>query len=190
MNNDNKTLSKFLSLILRHKPETIGLTLDPEGWADVNQLLALLNENGYPLTLEKLSHIVATNDKKRFAFSSDHTRIRASQGHSLDLDLGYPEIQPPPILYHGTADRFLDSILKTGLEKRARHHVHLTESIAIALEVGKRYGKPVLVAIDAATMYKGGHKFFRSENNVWLTNHVPPMYCKFPSMKFQSDFEN
>jgi len=169
-----KKLSKFLSLILRHKPEHIGLELDDHGWALIDDLL---DKAGNPeLTRELLYEIVTTNDKQRFIISEDGSRIRANQGHSIKVDLGLQELKPPNILYHGTADRFVDSIFEKGLIKKQRHHVHLSEQIKTAEAVGKRYGKLVLLKIDAEKMYSKGFKFYKSENEVWLVDTVPSEY--------------
>ena len=170
---ENTTISKFLSLVLRHNPETIGIRLDEQGWTDVDILLQQLNKHGHAVNAEVLNHVVKTNSKNRFAFNSDHTKIRANQGHSVEVELGLQPKQPPAILYHGTAERFLDSIMQSGLQKQERHHVHLSETKEIAISVGQRYGKPVLLCINAEEMHKGGFRFFVTENNVWLTDHVP-----------------
>ena len=176
--NNAKSISKFLSFVLRHEPQSIGLKLDEAGWVRVDELLAKANARGKRLDRALLQHVVATNDKQRFALSEDGTRIRANQGHSIDVVLGLPAVAPPDLLYHGTATRFLDSILATGLDKRNRHHVHLTESLATAAAVGRRYGKLVLLAIDAQRMAKEGHVFHRSDNGVWLTHAVPSQYLR------------
>lgn len=168
--------SKFLSLVLRHKPSTIGLELDPAGWAGVDELLVKATAAGHTLSRTLLEELVASSDKKRFAFSEDGLRIRANQGHSVDVELGLQPVVPPAKLYHGTASRFLDAILAEGLSKRQRHHVHLSESRETAVAVGRRYGQPVLLVIDAHRMAADGFTFFRSENNVWLTDHVPSVY--------------
>lgn len=173
---ENKRISKFLSLVLRHKPETIHIELDAQGWTDVDVLIERMREHQFDITREILTHIVSTNDKSRFAFSDDHTRIRASQGHSVDIDLGYEPQQPPPVLYHGTSENALHSILRTGLEKRSRHHVHLSTEIKTAIAVGQRYGKPVVLQVAAGDMFKDGYQFYRTENNVWLTDQVPVKY--------------
>lgn len=173
--------SKFLSLILRHEPERVGLKLDDAGWIGVDELLRAVNQHGVALTLDVLKHIVATSDKKRFAFSDDGQRIRASQGHSVEVDLQYMPQPPPERLYHGTATRFLDSIRATGLSRRERHAVHLHLDTAIALEVGGRHGKPVLLTIRAGDMHRAGHEFCVSANGIWLVNHVPPQFIEFPS---------
>ena len=174
----NTKISKFLSLVLRHKPETIQIQLDKNGWVSVSELIKKLNKNGKEINFEILKHIVATNSKKRFAFNEDKTKIRASQGHSLQIDLNYEPIKPPNVLYHGTSERFLDSILKSGIEKRNRQHVHLSSDIETAFKVGQRHGKPVILEIETEKMNKDGHKFYLSENNVWLTEYVPVEYIK------------
>jgi len=165
--------SKFISLVLRHQPDSAGISLDPAGWTPVEDLLAGCARAGRPLTREELDHIVTTNAKKRFEFSPDGTRIRASQGHSVEVELAYEPQVPPPQLYHGTATRFLDSIREKGLLKMQRHHVHLSAETKVTMEVGARHGKPVLLTIDAAAMHRQGHVFYRSTNGVWLVEHVP-----------------
>ncbi len=175
-----KNISKFLSLVLRHRPEVIGIKLNEQGWVGVDELLEKLKAKGKNISLEQLEEVVKNNNKKRFAFNEDKTLIRANQGHSISLDLGYEAVEPPRSLYHGTATRFLDSIQKTGLEKRNRHHVHLSEELDTATNVGGRHGKVVVLIIDAEQMHKDGFKFFVSENGVWLTDHVPTQYILFP----------
>ncbi len=171
--------SKFLSLVLRHEPEKIGLELDPAGWVSVETLLANLQRAGRAITLAELEEVVATNEKKRFSFSPDGQRIRANQGHSVEVELGYTPQTPPDWLYHGTASRFLDSIGAQGLLKGERHHVHLSLERATAVAVGQRHGRPVVLTIDAAGMIAAGHAFFVSENGVWLTEHVPTQFIQF-----------
>lgn len=171
-----KSLSKFLSLILRHEHERIGLTLDESGWTDIDALIRNAAASGRSFTRAQLEEVVATSDKKRFAISADGQRIRANQGHSIDVDLGLMPVMPPDVLYHGTARRFLESILANGLDKRQRHHVHLTGDLAVARSVGQRYGVVVVLAVDAARMQEEGHRFFRSENGVWLIDAVPTRY--------------
>lgn len=173
--------SKFLSLVLRHEPERIGLKLGEAGWVGVAELLHAVNANGVTLTLAQLQHIVATSDKKRFAFSEDGQRIRANQGHSVEVDLQYPPQTPPEILYHGTATRFLDGIRKDGLQKMGRHDVHLSAETKVTLQVGGRHGKPVLLTIRAGDMQRAGFVFRCSANGVWLVNHVPPQFIEFPN---------
>jgi putative RNA 2'-phosphotransferase len=173
--------SKFLSLILRHEPERIGLKLGDDGWVRVDELLEALHHH-VSLSLEQLKHIVATNDKKRFAFSDDGQRIRARQGHSIEVDLQYPPQSPPEILYHGTATRFLDSIRQSGLQKMARHDVHLSAETKVTLQVAGRHGKPVLLNIRAGEMHRAGFVFRCSANRVWLVDHVPPQFIDFPKL--------
>ncbi len=174
----NIKISKFLSLVLRHKPETIQIQLDDNGWVSVSELIEKLNNNGKEIDLEVLEYVVKTNSKKRFAFNGDKTKIRASQGHSLQIDLKIKPIIPPDKLYHGTSEKFLDSILKSGLEKRNRQHVHLSSDIETAMKVGQRNGKPVILEIQTKKMNKDGLKFYLSENNVWLTEYVPIEYIE------------
>jgi putative RNA 2'-phosphotransferase len=173
--------SKFLSLVLRHEPERVGLKLGEAGWVSVEDFLRAVNRSGVSLTLEQLQHIVATSDKKRFAFSEDGLRIRASQGHSVDVDLQYEPQKPPELLYHGTASRFIDSIRTSGLQRMARHHVHLSAETSVTVQVGARHGKPVLLTIRAGEMYRAGHLFYRSANGVWLVAHVPVTFIDFPA---------
>lgn len=173
--------SRFLSLVLRHRPETIGLVLDREGWADVGELLRLAAAKGRRIGRDRLDRIVADNSKKRFALSPDGLRIRAVQGHSVEVDLGLPAVQPPAILFHGTADRFVESIRRTGLEKRSRRHVHLSADEATAVTVGRRHGKPVVLRVRAGDMAAAGYVFHRSENGVWLTESVPAVHIEFPT---------
>jgi putative RNA 2'-phosphotransferase len=171
-------MSKFLSFVLRHEPQSIGLALDEAGWASVDDLLVKATAAGKRLDLGLLQRVVDTSDKQRFAFSGDGQRIRANQGHSIDVSLGLAATVPPRVLYHGTASRFLISILANGLDKRQRHHVHLTEDVAVARSVGRRYGEVVLLEVDAARMSSDGHAFYCSDNRVWLTDVVPPDYLR------------
>lgn len=175
--------SKFLSLVLRHQPEVVGMTLDAEGWLDINALIEAANERGTPLTLELLHEVVATNDKKRFALSDDGLRIRASQGHSVaGVDLKIEHQKPPETLYHGTVAAFIESIQASGLDKRSRNHVHLSADEATAIKVGSRRGKPILLRIDSANMHQDGHRFYLSANGVWLVDAVPKNYLTFPAV--------
>ena len=173
---DSTRISKYLSLVLRHDPSAAGITLDAEGWVAVAELLAGAARHGVSFTLVDLKEVVQTNDKQRFAFSPDGQRIRANQGHSVAVDLGLNPETPPPVLYHGTVERFVTSIMETGLEKRARQHVHLSPDVATANRVGSRRGQPVILKIAAAEMHSAGFLFFRSANGVWLTEQVPPQY--------------
>ena len=177
MDKNNLTkLSRFLSFILRHRPEDIGLSLDKNGWADVDELLKAINRDRRTMTLETLQEIVVTDDKQRYTFSNDGTKIRASQGHSINVDLELTAVEPPDVLYHGTASCLLPSIMKKGLEPQNRQYVHLSSDIETAIKVGSRHGKPVVLTIDAKQMQADGHKFYLSENKVWLTNHVALQY--------------
>jgi len=176
---DNKkvvSISKFLSLVLRHKPETIGLELDEAGWTNVDTLIQKLNQNGKTIDFKILEEVVKTNNKKRFAFNEDKTQIRASQGHSIEIDHGFEAMVPPDILFHGTAEKNIGSILQSGLDKRNRHHVHLSADLETALMVGKRHGKPVIFEVAALKMHEEGMPFYKSENAVWLTELVPAKY--------------
>ncbi|MDW7694600.1 RNA 2'-phosphotransferase [Flammeovirgaceae bacterium SG7u.111] len=173
-----KRLGKFLSLVLRHKPEAISISLDENGWADVDELLTKVSASGRKLDQETLEKIVETNNKKRYAFDESKTKIRASQGHSIDVDLEFEPIEPPTILFHGTAEKNVASILGKGLEKRNRQHVHLSKDVETAVQVGSRHGKPVVLEVLAGEMTKAGHQFFLSANGVWLTDAVPAEFLK------------
>lgn len=174
-----KETSKFLSLILRHAPETIQLQLDENGWASVSELITKSNQFGKELDEEVLDYIVENNDKKRFAFSEDRTKIRASQGHSIEVELDLKEVYPEHFLYHGTVAKFLEAIQKEGLQKMSRQYVHLSKDEETAIKVGSRRGKPIILSIDAQKMVTDGYSFYLSENGVWLTDHVPVEYIKF-----------
>lgn len=171
-----KSISKFLSLVLRHEPAKIGIELDEQGWIDVDVLLAALNRAGKRLTLGQLQEVVTTNDKQRFTFSEDQSRIRATQGHSVAVDLGYEPATPPEFLLHGTPEKSVAIILETGLKKMARHHVHLHHDRQTAGAVGQRRGKPVLLQIASGRMHADGYLFYVTPNQVWLTDEVPPQY--------------
>ena len=177
---ERKKISKFLSLVLRHQPETIGIELDAAGWVDVDVLLPAMSYHNPDIARETLEEVVRTNDKARFAFSEDGTRIRANQGHSVEIDLGYQPALPPEILFHGTSQQFVESIAGEGLIKMKRHHVHLHVNVTTSTAVGQRRGKPVLLKVRALEMHQAGHKFFVTPNNVWLTDHVPASYIVFP----------
>ncbi|MDF2191052.1 RNA 2'-phosphotransferase [Paraflavitalea sp. CAU 1676] len=178
MNKELARTSKFLSLVLRHRPEAIGLTLQEGGWAFVDELISKINLHGTTLDRSLLQVIVDTNDKKRFAFNDDGTMIRANQGHSVEVDLQLPVAVAPDILYHGTAAHSLAIVLKEGLKRRQRHHVHLTADPQTAVAVGGRHGKPVLLHIDARAMQAAGYVFYVSANGVWLADEVPAAYIK------------
>ena len=171
-------ISKLLSLVLRHNPGAIGIELDEQGWVEVEVLLAAISKRRQPIDREKLQEVVATNDKKRFAFSEDGLRIRASQGHSLEVDLGLEAVEPPEVLYHGTATRFLDPIMERGLVPGSRQHVHLSADQATAQKVGARHGKSVILVVDCAAMRAAGAEFYRSANGVWLTAAVAPEFLR------------
>ena len=177
MSKQHNETSKFLSYVLRHEPHAIGLTLDREGWAEIDALIAGAKTAGRELDVELIRAVVAGSDKKRFAISDDGQRIRAVQGHSTDtVAIQHEPKQPPEFLYHGTATRFLDSILREGLRPGERHHVHLSQDIVTATAVGQRYGKPVVLKIEALRMRRQGFKFFQADNGVWLTEQVPSSF--------------
>ena len=169
-------LSKFISLILRHKPEAVNITLDEHGWADIEELIAGINGTGRKINMDILEKIVSSDDKQRYSFNHDKTLIRANQGHSIPVDVELKEQEPPEYLYHGTAARFLDSIANEGLKPMSRLYVHLSKDIDIALNVGKRHGNPVILRIHTGDMYRDGYKFYLSENGVWLTKKVDAKY--------------
>jgi putative RNA 2'-phosphotransferase len=171
-----QALSKTLSYVLRHKPKEYNLKLDAQGWVSVAELLSALRARGHSVTQEQLHEVVATNDKQRFSLSADGAKIRANQGHSVAVDLGLTPITPPELLYHGTATRFLASILKEGLRSGSRQHVHLSSNSATAVAVGSRHGKPVVLTVQAAKVHQAGGQFYLSANGVWLTAAVPPEY--------------
>lgn len=169
-------VSKFLSYVLRHRPDEIGIELDPQGWISIERLLEASAEHREPISREELDYVVEHNNKRRFAVSEDGLRIRASQGHSTEVDLGYEPAEPPEVLYHGTADRNLESIRRDGLLKGRRHHVHLSSEEATARNVGQRHGRPVVLRVRAGEMGRAGLAFYVSANGVWLTETVPPAY--------------
>jgi putative RNA 2'-phosphotransferase len=176
---DLVAVSKRLARHLRHAPEAIGVTLSPGGgWVEVDVLLAALARNGLSLTRAELEEVVARNDKRRFAFDPSGSRIRASQGHSVEVDLELAVAEPPPILFHGTVERFLPAILTEGLRPMQRHEVHLSRTHETASHSGARRGKPIVLTVDAAAMHAAGHEFRVSENGVWLTAHVPPRFLR------------
>jgi putative RNA 2'-phosphotransferase len=175
--------SKFLSLVLRHEPERIGIVLDESGWTDIAALLAAAAAHGVAITRAELDEVVATSDKQRFALSPDGTRIRANQGHSVDVELGLAPATPPDRLYHGTVARFVESIRELGILKGSRHHVHLSADEDTARRVGGRRGAPVVLGVRAGEMAAAGHAFFRSENGVWLVEHVPPEFVELPAAR-------
>lgn len=174
MRKDLVKISKFLSLVLRHKPETIGITLDPEGWIEIDELLDACARSGKQISIEKLLDVVAQNDKMRFLIRDG--RIRANQGHSMEVNLGLQSAKPPEFLYHGTAAQNWGAIARQGLKKMNRHHVHLSKDEETAHRVGMRHGKPIVLRVTSKKMYSDGYKFFLSENNVWLTESVPTQF--------------
>jgi putative RNA 2'-phosphotransferase len=176
----NHQFSKYISLILRHKPEVLGITLEATGWANVNEMLRKMQEKGMNVDLAQLKEVVAKDNKQRYAFNADQTKIRANQGHSIAVDLGFEPQTPPEFLYHGTATRFLASIQKTGLESRSRQYVHLSDNLETAQKVGRRHGKPVILIVKAKELHERGQHFFLSENGVWLTEKVVVEFIKFP----------
>jgi len=167
-NKNDVALGRFLSLILRHSPSSAGIVLDDNGWADVKELLSGVNRTGRKIDIESLERIVRENSKNRYSFNEDKSKIRANQGHSVEVDVELPEMRPPDVLYHGTATRFLQSIKESGITKQNRQHVHLSADVDTAIAVGKRHGKPMVLYINTAEMFADGHKFMLSENGVWL----------------------
>ena len=182
-NSENKVrnTSKFLSLVLRHQPQTIGIQLDRAGWTSIDQLIDAASHSGRMISREQLEHVVETNDKQRFMISQDGCMIRATQGHSVDVELGYEPARPPEFLIHGTPTTAVAIIRREGLKKMRRHHVHLHSDASIAENVGARRGAPVLLRIQSLQMVDEGYEFYVSTNQVWLTDHVPPQYIEFPT---------
>jgi putative RNA 2'-phosphotransferase len=178
--NEKRTVrvSKYLSKHLRHQPERIGLTLDAHGWVEIDTLLSAATDHGFRITRAELEHVVAVNDKRRYAIEG--TRIRASQGHTIPVDLDLPAVEPPPFLYHGTVPRSLAAIRSEGLRPMARHAVHLSYDRETAGRVGARRGVPVVLTIRSGDMHDSGHEFRRSDNGVWLADRVPPEFIAFP----------
>lgn len=174
-----KGISKFLSLILRHHPQAINLKLDKDGWADINELINKSLSKHPALTTTLLDQIVTTNDKQRFAYNDDKTKIRANQGHSIEVNLELEPQMPPEYLYHGTVDKFIDLIKKEGLQKMSRQHVHLSKDIETAITVGSRKGKAIILKVNSGKMHNECHTFYLSANGVWLTNAVPPQFITF-----------
>ena len=169
-------LGRFLSLVLRHKPSAAGVTLDDHGWADVGELLSGVRRTGRQIDMDTLERIVRENNKRRYSFNEDHSKIRANQGHSIPVDIELREEKPLRRLYHGTAERFLPSIRRDGIQKMNRQYVHLSADSQTAMEVGRRHGVPVVIVIDAEAMARDGMIFYLSENGVWLCDCVAPEY--------------
>lgn len=174
---DEKNLGQYLSLILRHKPEVIGIQLDEHGWAKVDELIAGIRKTQF-MDQTLLEKLVAEDEKGRYAFNDDKTLIRANQGHSIPVDVGLKEVQPPEVLWHGTGEKYVASIDREGLISKSRLYVHLSADFQTALKVGSRHGKPVVYAVDARRMHEEGYVFFLSVNGVWLTQRVPMAYLK------------
>lgn len=173
---NKKSISKFLSLILRHDPAKIGIELDENGWANVKELIEKCKKHRYHFSMEELIEIVETNDKKRYSFNEKRNKIRANQGHSIDIDLALSPVEPPEFLYHGTATRFLSSIMKEGIVKGSRQHVHLSQDKETATKVGSRHGKVAVLTIMTGKMYEDEILFYQSDNGVWLTDYVDIKY--------------
>lgn len=172
-----KETSKFISLILRHKPEKIGITLDEHGWADVQEMIRGINASqGHTLDMELLEEIVRTDEKQRYSFNEDHTLIRANQGHSIPVDVELEEKAPPAVLYHGTGEKYVSSIDREGLIPKSRLYVHLSSDAETAKKVGSRHGRPVIYIVDCAAMTAAGYRFYLSANHIWLTKEVPVRY--------------
>ncbi len=176
---DLKNISKLLSLVLRHKPEEIGVTMDANGWVSVDELIEKCNINKVSLDFDTLEEIVITSDKQRFAFNDEYTKIRANQGHTVNVDLEFTATKPIEFLYHGTVVKYMDGIKLNGLQKMQRLHVHLSKDLETAIKVGSRRGKPIILKIHALKMYEKGYEFYLSKNGVWLCDHVPTEFIEF-----------
>ncbi|WP_306113010.1 MULTISPECIES: RNA 2'-phosphotransferase [unclassified Roseovarius] len=173
-------ISKYLAKVLRHNPERIGLMLDAQGWAKVDDIIRLSNNM---MTRDEIEDVVAMNDKRRYALSEDGQFIRANQGHSIAVDLQLNPVAPPEILYHGTASKNLESIRETGLVRMSRQYVHLSSDHNTAIKVGGRHGKPMVLSMYAGRMQEAGHAFYLSANGVWLTEIVPANFIELPSKR-------
>lgn len=176
-NKELESTSKYLSLILRHKPETIGITLDEHGWANVDELIKGISKT-YPINMEILENIVATDNKQRYSFNDDKTLIRANQGHSIPVDVELPVANPPEVLFHGTGEKYVESIDEKGLVPKSRLYVHLSSDIETAVKVGSRHGRPVVYKVLSGKMLQDGYVFYKSVNGVWLTKRVPVEYLQ------------
>ncbi|MEO8285508.1 MAG: RNA 2'-phosphotransferase [Chloroflexota bacterium] len=170
--------SKYLSKHLRHQPERLGINLAPGGWVDVDELLAACASHNMPISREELEEVVKRNNKQRFSFDPTGRLIRANQGHSVDVDLQLDPVKPPDVLYHGTAQHLVETLRREGLKKMSRHHVHLSAEMETARNVGARHGRPAVFKVRASEMHNDGHKFYRSDNGVWLVDSVPPEYIE------------
>lgn len=188
INNNDVKLGKFISLILRHKPEIIGISLDPHGWADVSELIDGINKSGHEIDFETLERIVRENNKKRYSFNADKTKIRANQGHSINVNVELKKVIPPEVLYHGTAERFLDSIKEKGILKMSRQYVHLSKNKETAVDVGKRHGKPIVLVIHTKPMIKDGFEFYLSENRVYMCKYIPWKYVSLAKWLYKWRF--
>ena len=175
---DKTNLSKFIALILRHKPDTVGITLDEHGWASVSKLISGINACGNEIDMQTLEEIVAEDEKQRYSFNSDKTKIRANQGHSGNVDVELKKAVPPETLFHGTGEKFVSSIKSEGLKPKSRLYVHLSKDRETAVKVGSRHGKPVVFEVNSGEMSRCGFEFFLSENDVWLTKIVPAEYLR------------
>ena len=172
-----ENISKYISLILRHKPEVIGISLDEHGWANVEELIeGIAKDNDF--NMEMLEEIVATDNKQRYSFNEERTLIRANQGHSIPVDVELECVAPPEYLWHGTGEKYVASIDETGLIPKSRLYVHLSGDEETAVKVGKRHGKPVLYRVCSGKMQREGFQFYKSANGVWLTKHVPVEYLE------------
>lgn len=176
-------LSKFLSLILRHKPEVIGIKLDENGWCDVQELLVKMSNKGKNITREDLDYIVNTDNKNRYTYDEDGMKIRANQGHSLNVNLELKKEKPPKYLYHGTIKKYAEVILQEGIKKGKRQYVHLSSNLETANIVGKRRGIPVVLKIEAGMMNLNGYEFYLSKNKVWLCDYIPSKYVSADNFK-------
>lgn len=175
-----RRISKFLSLVLRHQPDKIGIQLDDAGWVEIELFLEALRQSGQKISRDLLEYVVRTNDKQRFTIDESGQRIRANQGHSVEVELGYEPADPPSILIHGTPRTAVSAIRESGLQKMKRHHVHLHSDSSVASAVGARRGAPVLLKVKSQEMTKEGFVFYVTANQVWLTEHVPPRFIEFP----------
>ncbi len=182
MSNSKNSTSKYISLILRHRPDVIGIQLDEYGWADVSDLIKGIQKT-QPFSMEILEDIVATDEKQRYSFNEDKTLIRANQGHSVPVDVELEKRTPPEELWHGTGEKYVDSIMEQGLLPKSRLYVHLSSNYSTAVKVGSRHGKPVVFKVNSQQMDKDGYNFFLSVNGVWLTKAVPVKYLKMTLLK-------